>query len=126
MKNWMKVYEENELLMVNFIKLQTTEDLLVSEYMNLMSAIDSLHLLITHKEKSKNSCVEIVKKLLRETNFILNFSEKEIEELAIKVKDIRRYFVHYWGELSNIMENQVQNDAKNFAEGIKKYLDNRR
>lgn len=93
-KNWMQVYEENELLMANFIKLQTTEDLLVSEYMNLMSAIDSLHLLVTHKQQSKDSCVEIVKKLLRETNFILNLSEKEIEELAIKVKDIRKYFVH--------------------------------
>ena len=35
-----------------------------------------------------------MKKLLRETNFILNLSEKEIEELSIKVKDVRRYFVH--------------------------------
>lgn len=93
-KNWMRIYEENELLMINFVKLQTTEDLLASEYMNLMSAIDSLHLLVTSKEQSKDSCAEIVKKLLRETNFILNLSEKEIEELAIKVKDIRRYFVH--------------------------------
>lgn len=93
-KNWMQIYEENELLMINFVKLQTTEDLLASEYMNLMSAIDSLHLLVTSKEQSKDSCAEIVKKLLRETNFILNLSEKEIEELAIKVKDIRRYFVH--------------------------------
>ena len=101
-KNWMKVYEENELLMVNFIKLQTTEDILMSEYMNLMSAIDSLHLLVTHKEQSKAPCAEIVKKLLRETNFILNLSEKEIEELAIKVKDIRRYFVH-----SNKTQKQI-------------------
>ena len=101
-KNWMKVYEENELLMVNFVKLQTTEDLLVSEYMNLMSAIDSLHFLVTHKEQSKDSCAEIVKKPLRETNFILNFSEKEIEELAVKVKDIRRYFVH-----SNKTQKQI-------------------
>ena len=77
--NWMKVYEENELLMVNFVKLQTTEDLLISEYINLMSAVDSLHLLITNKEQSKDSCAEIVKKLLRETNFILNFSEEEID-----------------------------------------------
>lgn len=101
-KNWMKVYEENELLMVNFIKLQTTEDILMSEYMNLMSAIDSLHLLVIHKEQSKAPCAEIVKKLLRETNFILNLSEKEIEELAIKVKDIRRYFVH-----SNKTQKQI-------------------
>ena len=101
-KNWMEVYEENELLMVNFVKLQTTEDTIVSEYMNLMSAIDSLHLLITHKEQSKDSCAEIVKKLLRETNFILNLSEKEIEELAIKVKDVRRYFVH-----SNKTQKQI-------------------
>lgn len=93
-KNWIKVFEENELLIVNFVKLQTTEEIIVSEYMNLMSAIESLHLLVTNKEQSKDSCVEIVKKLLRETNFILNFSEKEIEELAVKVKDIRRYFVH--------------------------------
>jgi len=88
--------------MVNFIKLQTTEDILMSEYMNLMSAIDSLHLLVTHKEQSKAPCAEIVKKLLRETNFILNLSEKEIEELAIKVKDIRRYFVH-----SNKTQKQI-------------------
>lgn len=101
-KNWMQVYEENELLMENFVKLHTTEDLLVSEYMNLMSAIDSLHLLVTKKEQSKDSCAEIVKKLLKETNFILNLSEKEIEELAIKVKDIRRYFVH-----SNKTQRQI-------------------
>ena len=77
-KNWIKVYEENELLMVNFEKLQTSEDLIVSEYMNLMSAIDSLHLLVTHKNQSKDPCAEVVKKLLRETNFILNsrFSNK--------------------------------------------------
>ena len=93
-KSWMNVYEENELLMVNLVKLHTEKDLLVSEYMNLMSAIDSLHLLVTGKEQSKDSCVDIVKKLLKETNFILNLSEKEIEELAIKVKNIRRYFVH--------------------------------
>lgn len=74
----------------------------MSEYMNLMSAIDSLHLLVTHKEQSKAPCAEIVKKLLRETNFILNLSEKEIEELAIKVKDIRRYFVH-----SNKTQKQI-------------------
>lgn len=101
-KNWMKVYEESELLMVNFEKLQTTEDLLVSEYMNLMSAIDSSHLLVTHKEQTKDPFAEIVKKLLRETNFILNLSEKEIEELAIKIKDIRRYFVH-----SNKTQKQI-------------------
>ena len=74
--------------MVNFIKLHTTEDILVSEYMNLVSAVDSLHLLVTHKDQSKEPFAEVVKKLLKETNFILNFSEKEIEELAIKVKDI--------------------------------------
>lgn len=93
-KNWMNVYEENELLMVNFVKLHTEEDVLTSEYMNLMSAIDSLHLLVTEKEQSKDSYVEIIKKLLKETNFLLNLSEREIEELAIKVKNIRRYFVH--------------------------------
>lgn len=93
-KNWLKIYEENELLMVNFIQLQTTENLLVSEYMNLMSAIDSLYLLITKQEHTKEHFAEIIKRLIRETNFILNFSEEEIEELAIKVKDIRRYFVH--------------------------------
>lgn len=101
-KKWIEVYEENELLMANFVKLQTTEDMLVSEYMNLMSAIDSLHLLVTHKEQSKDACAEVVKKLLRETNFILNLSEKEIEELAIKVKNIRRYFVH-----SNKTQKQI-------------------
>ena len=101
-KKWIEVYEENELLMANFVKLQTTEDMLVSEYMNLMSAIDSLHLLVTHKKQSKDACAEVVKKLLRETNFILNLSEKEIEELAIKVKDIRRYFVH-----SNKTQKQI-------------------
>lgn len=106
-KNWMKVYEENELLMVNFVKLQTTEDILVSEYMNLMSAIDSLHLLVTHKEQSKDSCAEIVKKLLRETNFIINLSEKDIEELAIKVKDIRRYFVHSNKTQKQIVHNNI-------------------
>ena len=66
--------------MVNFEKLQTSEDLIVSEYMNLMSAIDSLHLLVTHKNQSKDPCAEVVKKLLRETNFILNLSEEEIQE----------------------------------------------
>lgn len=106
-KNWMNVYEENELLMVNFTKLQTTEDLLVSEYMNLMSAIDSLHLVVTGKEQSKDSCVEVVKKLLRETNFILNFSEKEIEELATKIKDIRRYFVHSNKTQKQIVHNNI-------------------
>lgn len=105
--NWLKVYEENELLMVNFVKLQTTEDILVSEYMNLMSAIDSLHLLVTHKEQSKDVCAEVVKKLLRETNFILNLSEKEIEELAIKVKDIRRYFVHSNKTQKQIVHNNI-------------------
>lgn len=54
-KKWIEVYEENELLMANFVKLQTTEDMLVSEYMNLMSAIDSLHLLVTYKEQSKDA-----------------------------------------------------------------------
>lgn len=101
-EKWMEVYEENELLMINFMKLQRTEDVIVSEYMNLMSAIDSLHLLVTHKKQSKEPCAEIVKKLLRETNFILNLSEKEIEELAIKVKDVRRYFVH-----SNKTQKQI-------------------
>lgn len=101
-RNWIKVYDENELLLVNFTELQTTENLLASEYMNLMSAIDSLHLLITNKKQTKDSCAEIVKQLLKETNFILNFSEKEIEELAIKVKDIRRYFVH-----SNKTQKQI-------------------
>lgn len=105
--NWLKVYEENELLMVNFVKLQTTEDILVSEYMNLMSAIDSLHLLVTHKDQSKDVCAEVVKKLLRETNFILNLSEKEIEELAIKVKDIRRYFVHSNKTQKQIVHNNI-------------------
>lgn len=105
--NWLKVYEENELLMVNFVKLQTTEDILVSEYMNLMSAIDSLHLLVTHKEQSKDVCAEVVKKLLRETNFILKLSEKEIEELAIKVKDIRRYFVHSNKTQKQIVHNNI-------------------
>ena len=105
--NWMKVYEENELLMVNFVKLQTTEDLLISEYINLMSAVDSLHLLITNKEQSKDSCAEIVKKLLRETNFILNFSEEEIEKLAIKIKDIRRYFVHSNKTQKQIVHNNI-------------------
>ena len=102
LSKWMKVYEENELLMINFVKLQTSEDILVSEYMNLMSAIDSLHLLVTNKEQSKESCAEIVKKLLKETNFILKFSEEEIEELAKKVKNIRRYFVH-----SNKTQKQI-------------------
>lgn len=101
-RNWIKVYDENELLLVNFTELQTTENLLASEYMNLMSAIDSLHLLITNKKQTRDSCAEIVKQLLKETNFILNFSEKEIEELAIKVKDIRRYFVH-----SNKTQKQI-------------------
>ena len=105
--NWLKVYEENELLMVNFVKLQTTEDILVSEYMNLMSAIDSLHLLVTHKDQSKDVCAEVVKKLLRETNFILNLSEKEIEELAIKVRDIRRYFVHSNKTQKQIVHNNI-------------------
>lgn len=105
--NWLKVYEENELLMVNFVKLQTTEDILVSEYMNLMSAIDSLHLLVTHKDQSKDVCAEVVKKLLRETNFILNLSEKKIEELAIKVKDIRRYFVHSNKTQKQIVHNNI-------------------
>lgn len=90
-----------ELLMVNFEKLQTSEDLIVSEYMNLMSAIDSLHLLVTHKNQSKDPCAEVVKKLLRETNFILNLSEEEIQDLAIKIKDVRRYFVH-----SNKLKNK--------------------
>lgn len=104
---WMKVYEENELLMANFCKLQATEDMLVSEYMNLMSAIDSLHLLVIHKNQSKEPCAEIVKKLLRETNFILNLSEQEIEELAVKVKDIRRYFVHSNKTQKQIVHNNV-------------------
>lgn len=93
-KNWIDVYEENELLMVNFVKLHTEKDLLVSEYMNLMSAIESLHLLVTGKEQSKDSCADIIKNLLKETNFILNFSESEMKELSIKAKNIRRYFVH--------------------------------
>lgn len=102
LKNWMLVYEENELLTANFVKLHTTEELLISEYMNLMSAIDSLHLLVTHKEQTKDACAEIVKKLLRETNFILDLSEEDIDRLAIKVKNIRRYFVH-----SNKTQRQI-------------------
>jgi len=72
-----------------------------------MSAVDSLHLLITNKEQSKDSCAEIVKKLLRETNFILNFSEEEIEKLAIKIKDIRRHLVHSNKTQKQIVHNNI-------------------
>jgi len=101
-KNWIEIYEENELLVTNFIKLQTTEDLLVNEYMNLMSAIDSLHLVVTKKEQSKEPFAGIVENLLTETNFILDFSEAEIKNLAEKIKNIRRYFIH-----SNKTQKQI-------------------
>lgn len=91
---WTKLYEENGLLMVNFTQLQTNENLLISEYMNLTTTIESLYLVMIQKEQTKEHFAEIVKKLLRETNFILNFSESQIQEIAITVKDIRRYFVH--------------------------------
>lgn len=114
---WLKVYEENELLLTNFVKLQTTEDLLVSEYMNLMSAVDSLNLLITHKEQSKESFAEIVEKLLKETNFIMNLSEKEIKDLSIKIKDIRRYFIH-----SNKTQKKMVNSNLSIIDSIMSIL----
>ena len=93
-ENWIRLYVDNELLITNFVNLQRREEPLISEYTNLMSAIDSLYLVVTKKDKTKDAFAEILKKLLRETNFILNLSESEIDELANIVKEIRRYFVH--------------------------------
>ena len=104
MKNWLKIYEDNELLITNFVNLQRREEILASEYINLMTAIDGSHLLVTNQNRTKEQFAEIVKKLLKETNFILDLSDDEIEKLAIKVKDTRRYFVH---------SNKTQRDSVN-------------
>ena len=93
-KKWLEIYEDNGLLVSNFVNLQRKEEFLSSEYTNLMTAIDSLYLMIIKKEHTKEHFAEIVKKLLLDTNLILNFSEKEIEMIAQKVKNMRRYFVH--------------------------------
>lgn len=93
-KKWLEVYQDNELLIASFINIQTKEELMASEYNNLMTAIDSVYLLITGKMDSKEPFAEKVKTLLRETNFILKLSEDEIKQIAIKVKDARRYFIH--------------------------------
>ena len=93
-ENWLNLYLDNELLVTNFVNLQRREEPLISEYTNLMSAIDSLYLVITKKNKTNDAFAEILKKLLRETNFILNLSETEIDNLANFIKDVRRYFIH--------------------------------
>ena len=94
LNNWLKLSINDELLIANFVNLQRKEETLISEFKNIASAIDSLYLVIIKKNKTNDHFAEIVKKLVRETNFILNLSEEQIQDVAIKAKDIRRYFVH--------------------------------
>lgn len=94
LKNWIEISENNGLLMATFISLQTGEELLGSEYTNLTTAIDSLYLLLIKKESTKKHFVDIVEEILKKANFAFNFSEEEITQIATKVKDARRYFVH--------------------------------
>lgn len=117
MKNWLRLYEDNELLIANFINLQTREEPLISEYTNLMTAIDSLYLVMIEKESTKDHYAEIIKKLLKETNFILNLSDYEINGIAIKVKDMRRYFIH-----SNKTQKEMVNSNISFITGIMNVL----
>lgn len=100
-KNWNTLFLDNELLILHFINLHRREESLASEYTNLMSAIDNLYLAIIHKEQTKESFVNIVKQLFNETNFILDLSQEDIEKMAIKIKEFRRYFIH---------SNKVQRD----------------
>lgn len=93
LKNWTKIYSKNELLVNNFIRLQKNEDILSSEYINLMSAIDSLYLAIHDLRETKESFFNILKELLNKANFILNLSEEEIGKIANKVKEYRRYYI---------------------------------
>lgn len=90
--------------MANFVNLQTREEPLISEFTNLMTAIDNLYLIMVKQKSTKDHFAEMVKRILRETNFILNLSEEEINKIAIKTKDIRRYFIH---------SNKTQRDMVN-------------
>jgi len=85
--------------------LQREEGLLISEYTNLMTAIENLYLIVTKQKKTNEHFAEIVKRLLKDTNFILNLSEEEIENVANKIKNIRRYLVH-----SNKTQKSTAND----------------
>lgn len=94
LKNWLELYIDNELLVTNFVNLQTREDPLINEYNSLTTAIDNLYLVITKQKSTNDHFAEMIKRILRETNFILNLSEEEITKIAVKAKNIRRYFVH--------------------------------
>lgn len=113
LKNWIKIYMNNELLIANFVNLQRREELLISEYTNLMSAIDNLYLVITKQKATQEHFANIVKRLLREINFILDLSDEQIDKIAIKVKDIRRYFVH-----SNKTQRDMVNSNISFIRNI--------
>lgn len=107
LKNWINIYSDEKLLILNFINLQTKKETLVSEIKNLTSAIDSLYLAIIKKNKTNEHFAEMVKRILREINFISNFSEEQIQEIAIKVKDIRRYFVHSNKTQEELVESNI-------------------
>lgn len=117
LKNWIELYIDNELLIAHFVNLQRREDFLISEYTNMISAIENLFLVTIKQSQTKVSFVEIMKKLLMETNFILNLSENEINEIAVKVKEIRRYFVH-----SNKMQKDMVNSNISFIKSIMTFL----
>lgn len=94
LEKWKELYVDNELLIVNFSNLQTREDPVISEYTNLVGAIENLFLATIKKKSTKVNFAEILKTLIRDTNFILNLTEDEIQRIAISAKEIRRYGIH--------------------------------
>lgn len=117
LRKWLNLYIDNELLVANFINLQTREELLISEYTNLMTAIDNLYLVIINKENTKDHIAEILKRLIKETNFILKLSEEEINKIANTAKDIRRYFVH-----SNKTQRSIVRENISLVRNIMNFL----
>ena len=117
LKNWLKMYEEEELLIANFINLQRREDPLISSYKNLTTAIDSLYLVITKQDKTNTPFAEMIKRLIKETNFILNLSEEEINIIANKTRSIRKYYTH-----SNKTEKQMVNSNISYISNLMSFL----
>lgn len=117
LKNWLKIYEEEELLIASFINLQRREEPLISAFKNLTSAIDSLYLVIIKKKHTKDHFAEMVRRLIRETNFILNLTEEEIDCIAKMAKDIRRYFVH-----SNKTQKEMVNNNISYIRNVMSFL----
>lgn len=113
LSKWIELYNDNELLVANFVNLQRREEPTISEYTNLMSAIDNLFLVITKQNRTKESFVEILKRLFKEVNFVFELSEEEIDNIALCVKEFRRYFIH-----SNKTQRDFVVSRKNMLQNI--------